>query len=522
MKMINKKIIAIVVSVISLSACTEWLDIRPESEVVLEDFWQTEEQATAVLASAYRAFTLDAVVNRMVVWGELRSDNVIPGNLFDLDMQRVLSVNIIPTNGYANWGDFYSIINYCNTFLHYAPLVLEKDQSFTPAKLNALEAEAKALRAMAYFYLVRAFKEVPLVLEPSIDDLQDYNVPKSTERVVIDQIINDLLEAKVNARANYNIGAYNKGRITKTAINALLADVYLWDNQFENCVISCNEVIADSSLTLVEGDDVLNKVFYEGNSTESIFELQYDEDIQFNNVVNSLYGYDGNPLGQLSFPVFLTHEQGESSAYSPFYFSASATPESTDDIREYHSFGTANNGDGYTIYKYALIQCVENADQTYTPRYRSTANTTNWVIYRLSDIYLMKAEALTQLNGNDNLTEALRMVNKTYLRSNTTADSLLFTNYPDQNSMEKLVLRERQRELLFEGKRWFDLLRMVRRRNDASAILSYLGPKLSGDNMQMKKLSVMDGLYFPVLKSQLDINPLLEQNPFYENEDYVN
>ncbi len=522
MKKLNSKLFAIVFSILGLSACTEWLDIRPESEVVLEDFWQTEEQATAVLASAYRAFTLDAVVSRMVVWGELRSDNVIAGNLFDLDMQRVLSVNIIPTNNYANWGDFYTIINYCNTFLYYAPQVLERDQSFTPTKLKALEAEAKALRAMAYFYLVRAFKEVPLVLNPSIDDLQDYNVGKSTERVVLDQIIKDLLEAKVDARENYNKGAYNKGRITKTSINALLADVYLWDNQYQNCINACNNVIADSSLALVDGDDVLTKVFYDGNSTESIFELQYDEDIQFNNVVNSYYGYGGNPLGQLSFPVFLTHEKDKSSTFSPFYFSASATPESTDDIREYHSFGTANNGDGYAIYKYALIQCVENADQSYTPRYRSTANTVNWVVYRLSDIYLMKAEALTQLDGNDNLAEALRMVNKTYLRSNQTADSLAFTNYSDQNLMEKLVLRERQRELLFEGKRWFDLMRMVRRKEDASAILSYLGPKLSGDNMQMKKLSVMDGLYFPVLKSQLDINPKLTQNPFYENDEYVN
>ena len=135
----------------------------------------------------------------------------------------------------------------------------------------------------------------------------------------------------------------------------------------------------------------------------------------------------------------------------------------------------------------------------------------------------MKAEALVQLNRNEqDLRNALQLVNTTYLRSNETADSLNFIAYANQGDMEKLVLRERQRELMFEGKRWFDLMRVVRRKNDPTAILAYLSPKLSGDNMQLKKLSVMDGLYFPVLKSELDINANLIQNPFYENENFMN
>ena len=136
----------------------------------------------------------------------------------------------------------------------------------------------------------------------------------------------------------------------------------------------------------------------------------------------------------------------------------------------------------------------------------------------------MKAEALVQLgDGNEpNLREALRMVNETYLRSNLTADSLLYVNYANQSDMEKLVLRERQRELMFEGKRWFDLMRLVRRKNDPSALLPYISPKLSGDNMQIKKLSVMDALYMPILKRELEINTRLVQNPFYdENSEFM-
>lgn len=504
--------------VAGLYSCTDWLDLRPESEVVLEDFWQTESQATAVLSSCYRGLLLDACLERMIVWGELRSDNVVEGNGSNTDMLKILNVNLSPTNSYANWGSFYSVINYCNTFLHFAPDVVLKDQNFTVSKLHTYEAEALTIRALCYFYLVRAYNEVPLILEPSISDTQNYDVPKSTERQIIDQIIKDLTTAKQYARLDYGKGAYNKGRITLNTVYALLADVYLWDQQYTNCIDMCDKLIADPKLELVEGEKLLNSVFFSGNSIESIFELQYNKDVQSNNTVNYFYGYAGNQLGSLSFPVYL----GKTGNFSPFRYAASAIKESTKDLRESNFIGITSNGNGYAIYKYALIQCIENADETFTPRYRPTGTTVNWVVYRLADIILMRAEALVQLNRNENdLREALRMVNKTYLRSNLIADSLSFVNYNNKGDMEKLVLRERQRELLFEGKRWFDLMRLVKRYNDPTAMLAYISPKLTGDNMQIKKMSIMNGLYFPILKWELEINPNLTQNPFYENTEFL-
>jgi hypothetical protein len=186
-----------------VSGCSDWLDLRPNSQIILDEFWQSEQDVESVLASCYRGLTEDAVVYRMIVWGELRSDNMVPGSGFPnerRDMDRILQGDILSTNAYANWGAFYSVINYCNTLIHYAPDVVNRDDNFTQGDLNRVLAEARAIRALSYFYLVRAFKEVPWVEEPSIDDTKDYNQPKNTERFLIDKIIEDLLEARKYAR----------------------------------------------------------------------------------------------------------------------------------------------------------------------------------------------------------------------------------------------------------------------------------------------------------------------------------
>ena len=500
---------------LALSSCSDWLDIRPENEVVLEDYWKTESQATAMLSSCYRGLILDACVERMEVWGEVRSDNVVEGNSLYIDLYKAMNTQITPTNTYANWASFYSVINYCNTFLYFAPNVVNSDPNFTQTKLQTMQAEVLTIRALCYFYLVRAFKEVPLILDPSISDTQDYYVAKSTEREILDQIISDLLTAQKTARADYGVGAYNKGRITLNAVNALLADVYLWDQQYDKCVETCDRILNNQTLQLVDGDELINSVFFTGNSKESIFELQFDKDIQYNLVANSYFGCSEGQFGQLSVPVYLS----KTGTYSPFNYPAAATKESTKDLREKTFYGTETNGNGSKIYKYAVIQCTEKADETYSATYRSSAISVNWVVYRLADIILMKAEAAVELN---NMEEALRLVNRTYLRSNQTADSLQLTNYASKADMEKLVLRERQRELMFEGKRWFDLMRLVRRKEDPTTILAYLSPKLTGGNMQIKKMSVMNALYMPILKSELEINPKLTQNPFYEDSEFMN
>ena len=103
--------------------------------------------------------------------------------------------------------------------------------------------------------------------------------------------------------------------------------------------------------------------------------------------------------------------------------------------------------------------CIRGFDLSQNLFYRNT--TANWIVYRLADVMLMKAEAMVQ--ADKDWDEAFKLVNDIYLRASETKEPLVADNYSNKVDREELVLRERQRELMFEGKRWFDLVRLARR-----------------------------------------------------------
>ena len=128
----------------------------------------------------------------------------------------------------------------------------------------------------------------------------------------------------------------------------------------------------------------------------------------------------------------------------------------------------------------------------------------------------MKAEALIQIGD---YTSALELINTTYLRSNPepAGTELNIGNYNSKLEMENLLMRERQRELMFEGKRWFDLMRLAMRADDPSPLLKYVLKKYTGTaSAQASKMSVMDALYLPIHADELKANTALRQNPYYE------
>lgn len=508
----------------TFSGCDSWLDLRPESEILLDDYWQTEDDVNAVLASCYRGLTEDDVMYRLITWGELRSDNLVVGNGIDTQkrygLQQILEGNLSPSNAYCQWGAFYKVINYCNTLLKYAPGVVEKDENFTVADLHRVRSEALGLRALTYFYLVRAFRDIPLVLEASVSDDQNFNYPQQSEDVVIAQIISDLKESLMYIPATYGDQATTKGRLTRNAINSILADVYLWSNQYKLCINTCNAVLADNTLKLADAETAYSHLFYLKNAEESIFELQFNQGVQNNNAVMTLYGNSTLLGGELGFPknlVYLfTTSETATGAFSPFNYNVSSSvTESKYDSRALNSYGILASASVLPFKYYAAVPIAYSANNIPVSLGAVTQKgTPNWVVYRLSDIILMKAEALAEIDSVSTLKAAVGLVNQTYLRSNYLRDSLQYDNYGTQGEVRKLVLRERQREFLFEGKRWFDLVRLARREGSTSTMNDYIDHKSNGNSKSLGA-PTMDAMYMPISSSELKANNNLRQNPFY-------
>ena len=547
------------------TSCSDFLDIEPLNDVVLENYWTEKGDVTSVLYSCYETFEHEDFMKRIGVWGELRSDNFVAGNGAPNEIIEILKENIQPTNPLCNWSKIYEAINRCNTVCYYAPIVQQIDPNYSYDEMKANVAEAVTLRSLAYFYLIRAFRDVPYVTEPSIDDTQEYIVAATPFDEVLNQLIQAMESVKDDAPMRYVVepgtikgvttyDAYkNSSRITRWASYALLADLYLWKGDWDKAIEYSDKVLnykidifykmkkLDETLTnrmdLVDSIPMLltndgsanirgceyNEIFGEKNSFESIFELYFRSDqSQQNNYVGDYYGKQSKTHGYLSVPDFIYKEVhlSKSSVFKKY------------DTRGYEYF----DENGYvTKYVYEGLRLHDNdmssIDKIFDGsqgdyRRRRSVNDANWIIYRLTEMALIKAEALIERGGVDDFEAAWTIINAVNKRAlcatkATVTGMLRKTDYiGSKNTMENLVLAERQREFMFEGKRWFDLVRFARRDGNNTR-LSDNATQKSIENVNALKIKLADPniIYFPYAKSELKVNPLLKQNPAYSNSE---
>lgn len=493
--------------VLSIVSCKKYLDLKPENGIIRENFWKTKEQLQSAVIGCYSSLLAPppgvndrALPEYLFLWGEMRGDMIATTTNSTGEDIEILNGNIQPSNSIVNWRSVYRTINYCNTVIEFGPQVLQNDKTLTQQALNAYLAEAKALRALMYFYLVRSFSDVPLVLTATSSDSKIQQLPKSTQAEVLAQILKDLDEAEADVAVSYGFRTYDKGRITRYTVNAIQADVNLWMDQYDACITACNKIINSNQFGLVDGSSRgswFSTVYVSGNSNESIFEFQYDRVVlnTFYNMLRSRARFVASATAMEEvFPVDMR------------------TPDSLDIRGDGSSLRFADGG----IWKYIGVD--DNTART------NDASYAHWFVYRYPDVLLMKAEALAQSADQDatkgqaaiDLIKQVR--NRLHLPAGYVTERTPAEN--DKDAITDYILEERAREFAYEGKRWYDLLRVAKRNNYArlELLVDVVSKSVPGDRQQsaINKIQDKRSHYFPIYEYELSTDDNLVQNPFYQ------
>ena len=568
-----------------MTSCSDFLEIEPLNEIVLENFWNEKADVNDIIAGCYSGLQADGLISRLIIWGEARSEDMGAGlnSTDDVNLLNVLNENILATNGYTAWDGFYNIINRCNTVIKYAPQVAESDPSYSESELKANIAEMVALRSLCYFYLIRTFRDVPYSTQAFTDDDQKFDLPATKFDAVLDSLINDLERVRTQAVKYYptTTPLYQTGRITQDAISAMLCEMYLWKKDYQKCIYYADLVI-ESKKAIAEEIQSMGAIgSYTSSSTgsgnpferfngfplvseqvmsgyygnayaslfgqdveseraqarqEIIFQLVFKDDptnssMPSNSAVSRLYGNANVGRGYLAPSDYLLDDIAKESGRTIF-----ADKNKNIDARIYEDCHIVNKGINKYTTPSVLIQAAGTASSptaiTYGMQYNDGNCGANWVIYRLTDIMLLKAEALAQTlrEGSDGdaiaynapiLAQAFSLVNavnKRALCQATLQDTLVATDYSTKSQMEELVLQERQRELMFEGKRWYDLVRRSQRDGNTQTLVNAALRKVtSNSSLIQNKLTKMDAIYWPYNNDEIKVNKNLVQNPAFSS-----
>ncbi|MBC8053912.1 MAG: RagB/SusD family nutrient uptake outer membrane protein [Sphingobacteriaceae bacterium] len=489
---------------LSATSCNKWLELKPQDGIIREDFWKTKEQLRSAVFGAYSSLLAvpekrPGLMQNMLVWGELRADMMGIGSSFTNNDMDYKNNEILPNSVYSNWATLYNTINVCNTVIEFGPTVRDNDKTISEAEVNEYLAEAYGLRAYMYFYLLRLWGEVPLQLKASSSDSKIEQLAKSSKEVIYNQIVSDLDFAARNIAENYGSNDQNKGRLTVYGIYALQADVYLWGENYTECIAACKRIEDSGKFGLIEGTDPelwFRELYITGNSNESIFEIQFDRDSQ-------------NPWFSLLAAI---PNRYAATFYMDDFFGI--TDPTTPTIRDIRSNGASyNQALSGMLWKhvgtnYGSNTAVLNGNSDH-----------NWIVYRYADILLMKAEALAWTGDG---VKALELVDIIRNRSTPIFNGTVETVDPGiPYQVSDYILKERAREFAFEGKRWFDLLRHAKRKGyerGAQVIVDAVSKVAPPDRAEviLNKFKDYRNHYLPIATSELLADKNLVQNPYYK------
>lgn len=487
-------LIAFSVMLVSVS-CEGFLDRQPLDQLTDGNFYQTEADANRAVLSVYTPMMDVEWTGKGWMITEIPSDNSQAGGL-DPDFTPIDNFTVAPDNApVAN----YWAIHYRQVVL--ANVAIEKIGGMTIDEGTKMEfmAEARFLRALAYFDLVRIYGGVPLVLEaPKYGD--DLMLPRSSVDEVYGQIASDFEFAAEHLPVQW--AGTNVGRATRGAALAYLAKVSLTTREFVKARDYASDVMDLGVYELMENYADNFELGTSDNNKESIFQVQYAGCSTFGtgNAMQAFFAPWGEgitkdrdgwgsqiPTGpQLSNPgttIFDAFEEGDLRK-NPTIMSANVF------------YPTINPSDGGYTYPAAGASATAINIKKYVvgsgPNICFMSTPQNSHLVRYSDVLLTYGEAIMEIEGGISSNgEALGAVNAVRVRAGLD---------PLTELTRDVILAERRVEFAFEGQRWFDLLRSGR----AVEILSLHGKNPNADK-----------LLFPIPDSEMKINPNLVQNPGY-------
>lgn len=492
MKMKNIKILIVLVSILSITSCDDYLDLKPISEETSANGYENASQIEAALVGAYESFqSAEYYVWDNILFSDVRADNAYAGGdnpeIFAID-----KLQITPTNSrlFTNWSNLYNAIAKTNLILDKVDGVT--DPTFSETRRNQIKGEAYFLRAYHYFTLVKLWGGVPLVTKyVNSADPAVVNIPKASVDEVYASIINDLETAASLLPDTYGSDAsVNKARATSGAANALVAKAYAQKpNPNYQKVLDYIQLVESSTAnyTLINYANLFDSNNY--NNAESIIEVQY------------LGGNEGNYGPQLLLPPSISGDTWRKFV-TPSKNLIAAFDEQADNVRKNASILFENvqwvdeywgNSIGSSIpfsFKWKIAGGFASSNRQYLLRY--------------GDIVLLKAEALNELNQ---LEPAATQVNR--IRTRASLPNLTAAQKSSKEVLRETILKERRLELFQEGQRWDDLARFNRLVTTMNNLVEIDLRNGNPVNYNMTQAKIL----LPIPQQELDRNPALVQNP---------
>ncbi|TEW76496.1 RagB/SusD family nutrient uptake outer membrane protein [Gramella jeungdoensis] len=518
MKNIMKNIIKIKFLVLALvfltfGSCTEdFLDRPPEDSYNVADFYKTVDQVNTATNTLYSKPWFDYVSNVSWCIGELSSGN---GRTYDARNQDFMTFAITGnhnTLGQA-WTSLYAVVAQSNAIINTVPDAAGED---VPEDLvNNVVGEAKFIRATAYFYLVRIFGAIPIILD-NVEYVDKAEIPRNTVEDVYALIKKDLEYAVANCYTKVRGSNYDaNAKVSSGSAKAMLAKIYLYEENYQMAYSLSNEVISSGEFKLLGGteEDGYPGSYYDlfltknDNNPETIFSLQWGTSGEYaeGNAVQSLYGASGitgfsdgwAAIG----PSLDLQDAYEDKVKDERYYATIMDPDSyyPDLNGGYTASSNINFQDtGVGIKKYVVGNPANlggGAQQSYP---------NNTYVLRYAELLLIHAEAIIK-GGGGSLAEAKRSIDK--VRNRAGLDDLA------SDPTFEDVFQERRIELAFEMEFWFDVVRL-----GTTEAINYLADRERGtwntdtDPRTVNSLQytpTADKLLFPYPTSETINNPAL-------------